>query len=160
MSMNCVVFVVTKQQVERLREFDDEEEFFQELEKAPYVEVNKQWHGLHYLLTGTAAGISTPEGFLVSGGEEIGPDGGYGAARLFSPREVDDIHSAIVDVSEEELWSRFNSDQMNADQVYPSLDWHEEPELTQKSYLATFRELKATVDQASRRGEYLIVTLG
>jgi hypothetical protein len=158
--MNSVVYAVTKQQAERLRELDNEEEFYQDLETVPRVEVSKQWHGLHYLLTGTAAGVSAPEGFLLDGGEGIGPDGGYGAARLFSPREVDDIHSAIVDIGDEGLWSRFNPGQMNADQVYPSPDWHEEPEITRTIYLVAFRELKAIVDQASRRGQYLLVTLG
>lgn len=160
MSMNSVVYAVTSQQAERLRELEDEEEFYQDLEKAPCVEVNKQWHGLHYLLTGTAVGVSAPEGFLLDGGEEIGPDGGYGPARLFSPREVDDIHSALVDIGDDELWCRFDPDQMNTHQVYPSLDWHEEPEMTRNLYLATFRELKALVDQASRHGQFLLVTLG
>jgi hypothetical protein len=121
--------------------------------------VGNQWHGLHYLLTGTATGVLAPEGFLVDGGDAIGPDGGYGAARLFSPREVNDIHSALVDISDEELCGRFDADRMNAEQVYPSLDWHEESERTPTLYRRTFRELQKFEDEASRRGQYLVVTI-
>ncbi|SRR5579883_729632 len=160
MSVNCVVYAVTMQQMDRLREIEDEEEFYQALETAPKVDVRKEWHGLHYLLTGTASGFPAPRGFLVEGGEEIGPNDGYGPPRLFSPREVDDIHSVLVDISEEELWSHFDADQMNADQVYPPLDWHEELEQTRRCYLRTFTELKKFVDEASQRGQCLVVMVG
>lgn len=159
MSMHCVVCAVTRQQAERLRQLDEEEQFFQDLEKAPRIDVAKEWHALHFLLTGTASEVYAPEGFLLDGGEALGPDGGNGPTRLFSPREVDDIHSALVDIGDEELWSRFDADRMNAHQVYPSLDWHEELELTRRIYLKTFRELKSFVDKASRHGQCLIVTL-
>lgn len=158
MSMNCVVVRVSKGQADRLRELDEDEEFFQELENVSKLDVGQCWHGLHYLLTQTASGFPAPLGFLVEGGEEIGADGGYGPARLFSPREVDDIHSVLVDVSEEELWSRFDPAQMNAEQVYP-FNWHDEPELTRSVYLRIFTELKKLVDEASRRGQCLVVTL-
>jgi hypothetical protein len=156
--MHCVIFAVTMPKAERLHELEHEEEFFQELETAPKVDVGQQWHGLHYLLTGTASGFPAPRGFLVEGGEEIGTDDGYGSPRWFSPREVDDIHSVLVDISEEELWRHFDAAQMNADQVYP-FNWHEEPEQTRRVYQRTFRELKKFVDEASRRGQYLVVTL-
>ncbi|HWB08175.1 MAG TPA: YfbM family protein [Pirellulales bacterium] len=160
MSMNCVLYAVQLPRAERLRELEDEEEFFQELENCPKMEIGKEWHGLHYLLTGTAAEFRGAEGFLVDGGEEVGPEIGYGPARLFSPREVDDIHSVLVDISPDELWSRFDADEMTADQVYPSLDWHEEPELKRQVYQRTYAELKKFVDEASRRGQCVVVTMG
>lgn len=156
MSMNCSVFAVSSQQADQLRE---DAEFLLELLSAPNVDVGNDWHGFHYLLTGTAAGHPAPRGFLVEGGEEInGTDGGYGPARLFAPREVDEIHSVLVDITEEELWSRFDAKRMNADKVYP-FNWHVEPELKRKLYLTTFQELRQFVDQASRRGQCLVVSL-
>jgi hypothetical protein len=146
------------QQADLLREFEDDEDFFQELQNAPQMDVGQSWHGLHYLLTGTASEFPAPRGFLVEGGDEIGTDGGYGPARLFSPREVDAIHSVLADISEEELWSRFDAAQMNAEQVY-SFNWHEEAELRRRVYLRTFADLKRFVDYASRRGQGLVVTL-
>ena len=158
MSMNCRVFALTRQQAERLQELEDEEEIFLQVRQAPHLDVGHTWHGLHYLLTVTSSGFSGPERFLLDGGQEIRLDDGYGPARLFSPREVDDIHSVLVDIGEDELWSRFDADEMNAQEVYP-FNWDDQPELTRKVYQAIFAELKEFVDQASRRGQCLVVTL-
>jgi hypothetical protein len=47
--------------------------------------VDKAWHGIHVLLTGTAWEGSFPLNFTVSGGKEIGDvDVGYGPARARS----------------------------------------------------------------------------
>lgn len=159
MSMHGVVYAVDKPRAERLRDLEDDEEFFQELEGARRLGIGQAWHGLHYLLTGTAGQFVGPQGFLVEGGEDVGPNDGYGPARLFSPREVDDIHGILVGLSDEELWSVFDAARMNAEQVYP-FNWQEEPELTRRVYLSTFSELKLFVDEASRRGQYLVVALG
>src|SRR5687767_14577361 len=46
-------------------------------------DLDKAWHGIHYLLTGTAAEGGKPLDFLVSGGREVGNvDIGYGPARV------------------------------------------------------------------------------
>lgn len=159
MSMNCVLYAVSAQQAERLRDVEDEEQFFQELEAASPLDVGQEWHGLHYVLTGTAAGFPAPQGFLVEGGDELeGTDGGYGPGRIFSPREVDDIHSVLVDISAVEFESRFDPAQMNADQVY-GFQWLEDSELMLKVYLESFMRLKQFVDEASRRGQCLVVLL-
>ena len=47
-----------------------------------YVEVDKAWHGIHYLLTGQSQGGPEPLALAVLGGEEFGPEVGYGSARF------------------------------------------------------------------------------
>jgi Domain of unknown function (DUF1877) len=43
-------------------------------------DLDKSWHGIHYLLTGTASGGVAPVNFLVAGGRPVGKlDVGYGA---------------------------------------------------------------------------------
>ena len=48
-------------------------------------ELNQAWHILHFLFSGSNAEGEWPAAFLMSGGEEIGPDQGYGPARLLAP---------------------------------------------------------------------------
>src|SRR5271163_2074263 len=50
--------------------------------------LEKSWHCLHYLLTGTAWETGTVLGKTILGGTEIGPDMGYGPARYLVPNEV------------------------------------------------------------------------
>lgn len=55
------------------------------------VELQQAWHILHFLFCGVADEGDWPAGFLLSGGEEVGADHGYGPARLLAPelsREV------------------------------------------------------------------------
>ncbi len=52
------------------------------------VSLGKDWHLLHFALTGTADAAPGPAGDAILGGEELGEDLGYGPARLLSPDAV------------------------------------------------------------------------
>src|SRR5687768_13754481 len=49
--------------------------------------LDKAWHGLHFLFTGTADGGEEPACFLLAGGEDVGDDDDL-LARLLSPEQV------------------------------------------------------------------------
>lgn len=85
-------------------------------------DLDKAWHGLHYLLTGSADGDGTPLSFLVSGGSEIAElDQGYAPPRLLSSADVRRIHAALAQISDEELRARFDGARMDELDVYPSI---------------------------------------
>src|SRR5687767_12235877 len=72
-------------------------------------DLDKAWHGLHYLLTRTAWEGDAPLNFLVAGGREVGDiDVGYGPARVLSAAEVRAAADALARLTDEELRSRFN----------------------------------------------------
>jgi hypothetical protein len=48
------------------------------------ISLDKDWHLLHFALTGSADQVPGPAGDAILGGEEIGEDLGYGPARLLS----------------------------------------------------------------------------
>jgi hypothetical protein len=50
------------------------------------LQLDKAWHGLHFLFTGEAEGGEEPGCYLLEGGEEIGEDDA--AASLLSPEQV------------------------------------------------------------------------
>jgi hypothetical protein len=124
----------------------------------PSVHLEKAWHGLHYLLTGSAGQGGLPLGFLLEGGREVGEDLGYGSPRLLEPSEVQQLNAALAPITDEELWSRFEPEAMEAECVYPGI-WDEDEEELREEYLTYFQELKRVVSQASTGGMGLLVIL-
>ena len=126
--------------------------------QTPAVHLEKSWHGLHFLLTGSAGESGVLLGFLLEGGQEVGEDDGYGAPRLFQPKEVQEISAALAPISDCELWGQFDPERMEADGVYPGI-WDEEEEELRDEYLSYFHELKQVVEQAGAGGMGLLVAL-
>jgi hypothetical protein len=96
--------------------------------------LDKSWHALHYLLTGSAEPVDTPLGQSILGGTDIGPDLGYGPARLLPPDQVRLIATALSKVSKETLVSCFDLPAMQTAKVY-ACSTESDLELAQ-SYLA------------------------
>lgn len=91
------------------------------------MDLDKSWHGIHYLLTKTAWEGEPPLNFLVLGGEEVGDiDVGYGTARAFRSHEVREIHDALRPISAETLRSRFDPTDMMRLEIYPEI-WDRNP---------------------------------
>lgn len=124
-------------------------------------DLDKAWHGVHFLLTGTAWAGTPPLDFLVAGGQTVGAeDLGYGPGRVFSAAEVRRIHAAVAAVPDEELARRYSPDAMKEADIYPSI-WDRAPEADDAreyvlSYVTTLREFLAN---ASRRGMGMLVYL-
>lgn len=160
--MTCDLIAVPPADLERLAR---EPEYFTELLRynnpiAKSCSLEKAWHGLHYLLTGQAWDTTEPLGFIVAGGQEIDDsDGGYGPARLFTPQETRQFHSALLPISEEQLWSRFDPEAMQSQGVYPII-WDEPEEDLKDEYTQYFRDAKQFIADAAAAGQGLIVTLG
>ena len=87
-----------------------------------FVDIEKAWHCLHFLLTGTASEGDPPLDFIVCGGREVGDeDVGYGPARAFTSVEVKAIADALELVSIEELARRFDGKRMDELEIYPAV---------------------------------------
>ncbi|MGZ4961322.1 MAG: YfbM family protein [Limisphaerales bacterium] len=85
------------------------------------LDLDKAWHGLHFLFTGSDWEGEFPEGFLVSCGEPIGDeDVGYGPARSFTPEEVAQIATFLDCVDEATLRQRLDPHRMMELEIYPT----------------------------------------
>jgi Domain of unknown function (DUF1877) len=92
---------------------------------AGFVDLDKAWGALHYLLTGTAREGEGPLAFLLKGGTPVGDeDLGYGPARVFRPLEVAAIADALATVSQRTLLPRFDVKKLEILEVYPGR-WNE-----------------------------------
>jgi hypothetical protein len=83
------------------------------------VYLDKSWHLMHFLLTGSDEGTGTPTSFLNENWPEIGDrDIGWGRAWAIEPDGIRQFNDALRDVREGDLCSRFDVQKMKAQDVY------------------------------------------
>lgn len=161
MGMIGVLYAVTANEAEQISSDPDAlRKLMRPSNEAGILSIEKAWHGLHFLLTGDPFGGDFPLAFLAQvGGEPVeGLDIGYGAARLFQPGEVQEIHSALTEISEDHFWSRFDPEQMTEAGVYPGI-WDEPEGDLREEYVSYFRELKEFMKRASDKTKLVLVTV-
>lgn len=119
--------------------------------------IEKAWHGLHYLLTGSPTDTAPPLGAAILGGQEVGEDLGYGPARYLTPAEVAAVADALDQVTHADLDARYDPSIMDQQKIYPghwddpdSADW----------MIDTFDEVKAYYAQARERGYGMLLSMG
>ena len=116
--------------------------------------LDKSWHALHYLLTGRADEAPPPLGNAILGGTPLGPDLGYGPARLLSPAEVQEVAVALSMVRAEDLDKQCNLSTMKTVQVYACNE--QDDLLLAKNY---FGKLKAFYAKAAKRQHGMLLYL-
>jgi hypothetical protein len=171
MEMLCTLRSVTDPQrqalleaPEQLEAFLDDEEDFGDADGARFQEldIGETWHGLQYLLTGTAWEGQAPLDFLVRGGEDVGDiPSDEGTARLFVPTQVNALAQALEALSPRTLRERYVPERLQAEDIYPGF-WEEPPpDLDpQEELLSYFEELRRFVQGVARRGHGLLVFIG
>ena len=124
-------------------------------------DLDKAWHGIHYLLTRTAWEGQPAGNFLVTGGREVGDlDVGYGPARVLTyPQKREQRRDWLNNIEEDELRSRFNPEDMLAKEIYPDI-WARDPEEDDTlGYLWSARTLRGFLNQAVDEGLGILVYL-
>jgi hypothetical protein len=119
--------------------------------------LDKAWHGLHYLLCGSAEPEPTPLGRAVLGGDEVGDDfAGYGPARALDPAVVETIAAALADPElEAALPGRYDARVMTELELYPS-GWNEQDA---EWLLDAFQDLQRFYADAADYGWAIITCL-
>ncbi|MCC6385947.1 MAG: DUF1877 family protein [Dehalococcoidia bacterium] len=126
------------------------------LSGAPTLDIDKAWHGLHYLLTGSADEAPGPLGDAVMGGREIGPDLGYGPMRALDAARVAQTSTALDALAPGALGSRFDPSAMEAAGVYPG-GWSEPG--TRVWLLETFEDVRGFYREAASAGHAILLYL-
>lgn len=88
-------------------------------------DIDKAWHGLHFVLTGQAEPHHAPLSDALLGGQEIGEDQGYGPSLLLSTAHVRAIAVALATLSVEQVRSSVDLAAMDAAELYPGI-WDDE----------------------------------
>jgi hypothetical protein len=116
--------------------------------------LEKSWHSLHYLLTGSAVETNSTLGKAILGGKELGADIGYGPTRFLEPPEVKEVATALKEVSEVDLEKRFDLPAMVAANVYACRD---ESELKLAQHY--FAQMVRYYGEITRRGDAMLLYL-
>jgi hypothetical protein len=121
-----------------------------------FVDIDKAWHGIHFILTGDAFGGDKPLVNVVMGGTPISEeDVGVGPARGLSVSEVTEVAAALQAIDESEFKKRFNSEELAANDIYPDV-W-EDPDQDLEYLASHFSTLRETFLKAAREGKAMIV---
>ena len=148
--------------IKGLRDSREERDDSWEPEAKPeFLDIDKSWHGIHFLLTGSHSEGSGPLAFILQGGREIPTDDfGYGPPHAFTATEVREINQALNRVSPDELYSKADPDQFTELDIYPGI-WDSEPKEESIGYLTDYlKELQTFIKQAAASDRALIAYIG
>jgi hypothetical protein len=148
---------------EVLQYYDDASEGeLSEEAQGEYLDLDKAWHGLHYLLTGTAWGGEAPLNSLLLGGEQVGDeeehDVGYGPARILLPPQVDAFSQVLDTVNSAEILKSFNPTEMTKLDIYPNV-WDREEEELEKWMQDSITDLKNFLQRAVAQQQAVIIAI-
>lgn len=121
--------------------------------------IDKLWHGLHWLLCENAWSGPEPLTHAIIGGNDIGEDRGYGPARLVDTSMVTEVAAALGDLDHEALRRRFDPNAMAAAQLYPLQGrWADEPGIIDE-LLDAFDKLRTFFVAAAHCGDAVLIWL-
>jgi Domain of unknown function (DUF1877) len=122
------------------------------------VDLDKAWHGIHYLLTGSAESNGTLASKVIMGGENIGPDRGYGPAQVLKPSEVKAIAQLLEQTTPDMLAKRYKPKEMTRADVYPEI-WERDGDEALQYVLEYYTKLTAFYKLAANRGQAVILVI-
>jgi hypothetical protein len=163
MSMICELFALDADELQRVRSNPDEViwSYFDGDAHPPRLDLDKSWHGLHFLLTATAWDGSYPLSFLCKGGEEIGEDFGYGPARLVAAPDTALLAATLNQQEPGNFVKAFSKASFKSAEIYPHVWSSDEPEdELRKWYEETYRDLRQFIADAASSGKAILVTIG
>lgn len=128
-----------------------------------YLSINKDWHVIHFLLTGEhelndSYQAQTPLQKAVMGGTETPYEAGSGYVRYLAPDEVREVAAALAEISEDDLRGRVDFQKLNAMNIYPHPrpgGWNEE-EI--ESVFMSYAELAEFFKEAAQSGDAMLVS--
>jgi hypothetical protein len=123
------------------------------------IDLDKSWHGIHYLLTGAAGPTSELLGCVIMGGMEIGEDLGMGPPRYLEASDVRKIASALTNMSDEILRARFDPQKMDVLDIYPTI-WARDGEEGFDYLRDFFCDLVRGYVEAADRGDAMLIMMG
>ncbi|MEU5908782.1 YfbM family protein [Micromonospora sp. NPDC047467] len=122
------------------------------------LDLDKAWHGLHYLLTGDTYEIRGDVGPAILGGDPIGPDLGMGPARLLTSDVVRAVAAALGTLDEATLRDRYDPAALSDAEIYPHI-WDDGDDEFDNYLLPHFTALRDFYRTAAERGEAVLLAV-
>ncbi|HEY9434092.1 MAG TPA: YfbM family protein [Blastocatellia bacterium] len=162
MGMICGLVELGKDQIDKL--LADPENVFdyidelEENEEVGGVDLDKVWHGIHFLLTGSAWEGEEPLCYLVNGGEWIGQEGED--ARVLRPDQIADWANALSTISADDLRKRSDPVAMAKADIYPRIwDRVDEEQGNLEYLLDNYEDLRSFLEQTKKENKGAIISI-
>jgi hypothetical protein len=128
-------------------------------QERPRLSLDKNWHGVHYLLCGNPEPDTSLLSKAVLGGNPLGDDdegfSGYGPARYINAAEVAQLSEALNNPElEPEASARFDAGKMNDLKIYPGFRPQDADAL-----LDSLRQLRDFYAEAAKQGKAIVTCL-
>lgn len=121
------------------------------------IDIEKGWHGLHFLLTGTADEGQEPACYLMVGGEDLDDEG---LVRALRPHQVRRFAEHLSALTPAELAQRYDPARMNKLDIYPGAIWTRSAppgESPLEWLLECFAELQLFMARAASAGHGVVI---
>ncbi|MFW5397410.1 MAG: uncharacterized protein DUF1877 [Candidatus Accumulibacter regalis] len=190
MSMLCGLYRITPEQATRLKDFPDavgellgftttlprvsflsklfgkspkeppSGRKFEPIAESDTFELNQAWHILHFLFSGSNAEGEWPAAFIMSGGEDVGPDQGYGPTRLLVPELSRAVATFLDTQSFQTLDAAYIISKIEAAEIY----WQASSEATERQrqveeLWSVVKALRAFFEHTVRAGNATLVSI-
>jgi len=143
-------------------DYDEDYDHFFPPDDDRYFDLDKDWHALHFLLTGESSldetKASAPYCYVVMGGTPTQFEASYGFVRYLTPEEVKAVAELLNTISVDELRQRFDPAAFNALEIYPNPSpggWDEE-EL--EGLFEKYPELVKFFQNAAQDGDIVLLS--
>jgi uncharacterized protein DUF1877 len=162
MGLVCGLVELGKDQIDKLL-VDPENVFdyldeLEENEEVGGVYLDKAWHGIHFLLTGSVWEGAEPLCYLVKGGEEIGAEDNW--VRLLRPNQIADWANALSTISADDLRKRYEPVAMARADIYPRIWDRVNEELGNLEYLlAYYQTLRSFLEETKKENKWAIISI-
>jgi hypothetical protein len=124
------------------------------------LDLEKGWHGLHFLLTGTSDEGEEPACFLVRGGDDLDDEG---QTRALMPQQVRQFAEYLAMLTPNELTRRYDPTRMTKLEIYPLANWAR-PARNGESHLewliGCFTELRDFLGRAAAANDGVVIHIG
>jgi Domain of unknown function (DUF1877) len=122
------------------------------------IEIEKAWHGLHFLLTGLADGGEEPACYFMRGGEDLDDEG---QSRALGPDQVRRLSEYLSSLTAADLAQRFDPERMTTLKIYPSVIWKRaDPSESPLEWLtASFEEVRRFIAKAAAAGDGVVINI-
>jgi len=119
-----------------------------------FINIDKAWHGIHYLLTNSSMWGPIPARWTIFGDIKIPEfEKDYVRASYLKPSQVSKVNNFLSKIPEEEFKRRYNPNKFEAAEIYPD-SWDN----TDIDYLMIyFRKVKILYQKAADIGEYVLL---
>ncbi|UQU66563.1 YfbM family protein [Couchioplanes caeruleus] len=121
------------------------------------LDLDKAWHGIHFLLTRSAWKTTPGAGEAVLGGDPVGEDTGYGPARLLTADRVAAVAAGLRDLDAAALRTRYDAAALEEAEIYPGI-WDADDVF--ETYLGpNADQLRAFYLAAARENQAVLLTI-